>query len=70
MSLPHNTIIYPTHEYTLANIDFALHVEPNNLQLIARQEDTQNLRDEGKATVPTTVAKERATNPFVSDHRG
>lgn len=65
MSLPHNTIIYPTHEYTLANIDFALHVEPNNLQLIARQEDTQALREASKPSVPTTVAKERATNPFV-----
>jgi len=65
MNLPHNTIIYPTHEYTLANINFALHVEPNNLQLIARQEDCQELRSEGIPTVPTTVAKERATNPFV-----
>ena len=65
IALPANTRIYPTHEYTLANIDFALHVEPNNLQLIARQEDCQALREQGEPTLPTHVAIERATNPFV-----
>ena len=65
MSLPERTKIYPTHEYTLANIDFALHVEPNNIQLIAKHEQSQTLRSRNQPTVPTTVAAEKATNPFV-----
>ncbi len=65
MALPHNTLIYGTHEYTLANINFALHIEPNNTYTLHRQDVSQTLREEGKPTLPTTVADELKSNPFV-----
>lgn len=63
--LPPHTKIYCTHEYTLANIDFALAVEPHNAQLKARQVDGQRLRARNQPTLPTTLALELATNPFL-----
>jgi hydroxyacylglutathione hydrolase len=57
--------IYCGHEYTLANARFAAHVEPNNADVSHRLEEAAALREEGKITLPTTVAEERATNPFV-----
>jgi len=64
-SLPDDTIIYATHEYTLANIRFARHVDPKNPNLIARQEECTKLREQGLPTLPTTVYQERQSNPFV-----
>ncbi len=65
MSLPSNTLIYATHEYTLSNINFALHIEPNNTYLLHRQDVCSELREQGKPTLPTTVADELKSNPFV-----
>lgn len=65
MALPHNTLIYGTHEYTLANINFALHIEPNNTYTLHRQDVSQELRDANRPTLPTTVADELKSNPFV-----
>lgn len=59
------TRVYCAHEYTLANLKFALAVEPNNAKLMARYEETQTLRRDRLPTVPSTVAAERATNPFL-----
>ncbi len=59
------TRVYCAHEYTLANLKFALAVEPHNAQLMARYEDTQTLRRDRLPTVPSTIAIERATNPFL-----
>lgn len=64
-ALPESTIIYCTHEYTLANIEFALAVEPNNQQLQDRQKHCQALRDNNLPTLPTTVKLEQQTNPFL-----
>jgi hydroxyacylglutathione hydrolase len=63
--LPTQTSIYCTHEYTLKNIDFALTLEPNNKQLRARKEETIKLRAQHKPSLPSTIALERATNPFL-----
>ncbi len=63
--LPVNTLIYGTHEYTLANIDFALNVEPNNTRLLHRQDVFTALREQNTPTLPTTVGEERMTNPFL-----
>jgi hydroxyacylglutathione hydrolase len=65
MALPDDTALYCGHEYTLANARFAAHAEPENVAIAERLEQVQRLRAEDKITLPTTVAKERATNPFV-----
>lgn len=62
--LPVETEIYCAHEYTLANIKFAISVDPDNKALLARQEFCLSLRQEGKPTVPFTLAAELASNPF------
>ncbi len=63
--LPGNTRLYCAHEYTLANARFAAHALPDDAAISARLTQVKQLRDEGKMTVPTTVAQERETNPFV-----
>jgi hydroxyacylglutathione hydrolase len=64
-SLPDDTRLYCAHEYTLSNARFATHAEPGNRDVTARLTEVKELRAAGKMTVPTTVAEERATNPFV-----
>ena len=63
--LPDDTRLYCAHEYTLSNARFAVHAEPDNRAVAERLAEVQRLRDAGKITVPTTVAQERETNPFV-----
>lgn len=60
-----DTAIYCAHEYTLSNARFAVTVEPDNTELAARFADVTAARERGEATVPTTIALERATNPFM-----
>ena len=64
-ALPGNTQIYCGHEYTLANARFALTIEPENAALIARAAEVEALRKAGKATLPTRIDVELATNPFL-----
>lgn len=64
-ALPGATRVYCAHEYTLANIRFAQAVEPGNAALEARRAREQAKRDRGEPTVPSTIAEERATNPFL-----
>lgn len=59
------TIVYGAHEYTLSNGRFALTVEPGNIALGERMVEVERLRAAGEATLPTTIALERATNPFL-----
>ena len=63
--LPGATLVYCAHEYTLANARFAVTVEPANAELAARLADVERARAAGEATVPTTIALEQATNPFM-----
>jgi hydroxyacylglutathione hydrolase len=63
--LPAATAIYCAHEYTLANIEFARAVEPANSALKARQQQCQQLRQQQQPTLPSTLAEELATNPFL-----
>ncbi len=63
--LPGDTRVYCAHEYTLSNLRFALAVEPGNTDLQQRREDCVELRERGLPTVPSTIALERATNPFL-----
>jgi len=64
-ALPGDIRIYCGHEYTLANARFAAHAEPQNEAVSARLNQVKGLRDRGLITLPTTVAEERGTNPFV-----
>jgi hydroxyacylglutathione hydrolase len=64
-ALPGDVRIYCGHEYTLANARFAADVEPNNASVAARLKKVEALRASGDVTLPTTVAEERETNPFV-----
>jgi hydroxyacylglutathione hydrolase len=64
-ALPAATRAYCAHEYTEANIRFALAVEPGNAELQQRARDAAALRARGEPTVPSTIALERATNPFL-----
>ena len=59
------TRVYCAHEYTLSNGRFALTVEPDNAALVERMNEITAMRDRGEATVPTTIALERVTNPFM-----
>ncbi|MEQ1932195.1 MAG: hydroxyacylglutathione hydrolase [Parvularculaceae bacterium] len=64
-AMPPETRLYCAHEYTEANARFALSVDGDNRQLIARAAEVGALRARGAPTVPTTVAAERRTNPFL-----
>ncbi|WOJ90288.1 hydroxyacylglutathione hydrolase [Methylocapsa polymorpha] len=64
-ALPAETKIYCGHEYTLANARFALSVDPGNVNLRQRALEVARQREEGEFTLPTTIALELATNPFL-----
>ena len=63
--LPPQTSIHCGHEYTLTNARFALTVDPDNAALKARVAEVESLRQKGLPTLPTTMAAELATNPFL-----
>lgn len=67
-ALPADTTILSGHEYTLANAHFAMSVEPGNSDLQARLAATEAARAEGTPTVPSVLADELATNPFLRGH--
>lgn len=64
-ALPDDTAVYCAHEYTQANLHFALAVEPLNRRLQSRIEEVAVTRARGGATLPSTIAIEKATNPFL-----
>jgi hydroxyacylglutathione hydrolase len=67
-ALPLETKVYCGHEYTQANARFALSVDPTNSALKERAAEVDRLRAEGKPTLPTTIGRELATNPFLRWH--
>jgi hydroxyacylglutathione hydrolase len=64
-ALPANTAIYCAHEYTVSNLNFARAVEPDNSELQKRFENAQALRNDNIPTVPSKLALELLTNPFL-----
>jgi hydroxyacylglutathione hydrolase len=64
-ALPDDTTLYCGHEYTLTNGKFALTVDPNNAALKKRFAEVEKLVAATKPTLPTTIAQEKATNPFL-----
>ena len=65
MALADDTIIYCGHEYTAANAGFALSMDPDNEALQRRAEAVRDLRAAGHPTIPTMMALEKLTNPFL-----
>ena len=64
-ALPDDTLIYCGHEYTDANIRFALTIEPDNKDLRARAEEAQRQVAAGQPTIPTRLDAEKRANPFL-----
>lgn len=64
-ALPAATLLYCAHEYTASNARFALHADPDNVELAAYAEQIAAARADGRPTVPTSLARELATNPFL-----
>jgi hydroxyacylglutathione hydrolase len=64
-ALPDDFKLYCGHEYTAANIKFALTVEPDNAALKARAEEVKRLRSENKPTIPTLLGEEKKANVFL-----
>ncbi len=64
-ALPDETIVCSGHEYTQSNAKFAITVDPDNAALQQRMQDIDRARAAGEPTVPSTLALEKATNPFL-----
>ncbi|MBH3339084.1 hydroxyacylglutathione hydrolase [Pseudomonas mendocina] len=64
-TLPANTQVYCTHEYTLSNLRFAHAVEPDNTRLSERLAEVTRWREEGRISLPSNIELELATNPFL-----
>lgn len=64
-ALPADTRVCPAHEYTLANLRFALAVDPDNAALNAYHRICTQLRQQGQPTLPASLLTEQATNPFL-----
>ena len=63
--LDENTMFYCAHEYTLTNLEFALHADPDNASLTTRMAHTRIMREANTPTIPGTLSEEMATNPFL-----
>lgn len=63
-ALPNNTKVYCAHEYTQANVTFALTVDPENMALVDYFNKVTHLREQSKSTIPTNIATEKQINPF------
>lgn len=64
-ALPAHTSVYCAHEYTQSNGRFAQFVEPENTEIAMRMRAVDDARAAGRATIPTTIGEELATNPFL-----
>jgi len=68
LTLPDTTRVCCAHEYTLSNIDFAKTIDGNNPALLERERADRALRAQDRPTLPSTLALEKATNPFLRFH--
>ena len=68
MALPAMTMAYPTHEYSIANLKFAMAVDGSNEALKLAQTMCREIRVENEVTLPTRLAQEAAINPFLRTH--
>jgi len=68
-ALPNDTLLYPGHNYTAENYEFALTIEPNNTDVKARLDDARQAQRQGLPTVPSTILQEKTTNIFLKANR-
>jgi hydroxyacylglutathione hydrolase len=64
-ALPDDTLVYPGHDYTEENYEFALTIEPNNPSVKLRLEEIKRAQKHGLPTVPSTILQEKTTNVFL-----
>ncbi len=64
-ALPDDTKVFCGHEYTADNLRFAATIEPENDDIKRYAESVNILRQEGKATLPSTISLEKSINPFL-----
>ncbi len=64
-ALPDDTLVYPGHNYTEENYEFALTIEPNNTLVERSLQTIKEWQSLGKPTVPSNIGQERATNIFL-----
>ncbi len=64
-ALPDEILVYCGHEYTAENLRFAAHLEPSNAAVSTKAAQVADKRSRGEFSVPSTLAEERATNPFM-----
>ena len=64
-SLPEETKVFCTHEYTLSNLNFAVEVEPTNKELLKYYEEVSNKRNNDEITLPSNMKLEKNINPFL-----
>ncbi len=68
-ALPPDTLVYCGHDYTLENYEFAVTIDPGSRRLRERLAEVQKAVEYGRLTVPSTIAREKATNLFLqADH--
>ncbi len=63
--LPVDTLVYPGHEYTESNLQFALTLNTCSSELLKKKEAVEKLRAQGKPTIPSRLAEELNLNPFL-----
>jgi hydroxyacylglutathione hydrolase len=68
-ALPNETLMYCGHEYTVENCRVAQSVDPRNAALRIRAAEAQKMREDGRFTIPVSLAMEKATNPFLRSDR-
>ncbi|MBP7178388.1 MAG: hydroxyacylglutathione hydrolase [Moraxellaceae bacterium] len=68
MALPGDTLLCCTHEYTLANLEFAAAVEPENKAIRQRRQEVEGLLAQGRPSLPVRLDQERHYNPFLRCH--
>lgn len=68
-SLPERTHVYCAHEYTLANLTFALAIEPRNAELVHYYNQVIKSREQNISTIPTSILLEKKINPFLRCHQ-
>ncbi len=64
-ALPDDTLVFAAHEYTQANLRFALAADPHNPDVAQAMEECQRARELERPTLPTTMAREKRINPFL-----
>lgn len=68
-ALPDDTKVFPTHEYTQANLKFASAVEPDSPYVLNAVHKTDQIRNRNLPTLPTTIGAEKCHNPFLRSHQ-